>query len=369
MAETEVKFQEIGAERQSNVLNCNRELHQEDSEFIIKNREITQELLLSTFSGAAVSFQDCIFHEKVELRSLTLKESVRFQNCQFCQDLYFYAVKVPKVEIIGSSAGKFLVEKSEISHVKCTNVQIDSLSLSLAKPVDTLLFLQSQFTSVTVKGKIQGELKLQDSELPLLSLENRPEIVLISSQLAQLEIQNYLLRDKDFKEEIQRLFDKKQASSVPITTLLNRKIAVYLALYNAYVQRNLFEETDQVLYRLRILNNYNKQESVKSPLKTLYFRLNGWICRHCFGWGIRISQNILSVACIIVGFTLVYTLLFPLDLPLFSGVLFHLQQSFFLFFNVGNPEDLYGMMGVLEEFIGIFMITVLTGVVVRKLIK
>lgn len=353
--------------------NQTLEIHEigEEEKFFLEGRIIQETFTVQRYSGINIHFKNCIFRKNLKFSSLNLVKEIKFENCIFEKELIFHEVTTPLLEFIGTESYKIkLSGNTSFKNVKFMKSTCTDFLAQNLHELKNFSITFSEIISVKVVSSNGPEsLTINNSTIEFLILSKYPTYANVDSSLKQLEIQNVKFSNNLFKKELKDVFNKKGANKTELPAELLKKMNFNLALYNSFNNRNQFEEADQTLYRVRIINNYYKQATSKTSFDKLYFKIVGFIGQYGFGWGIKISQNILTSFFLILAFAVFYTFRFPLDEKFFITFFHHLTQSTLLFFDAGSPEEYYDIYGAIEEILGIFMITILTGVLVRKIIK
>lgn len=364
----ELNLEKVGTNNFSEPVVFNGEKEQSQI-FHLKNLVIDDELVIRNYNGEKLILENCIFRKNVILKNLHIKKKIDILNSVFEQDLDFYATQTQLLEFSEVENSNISIESSSVKEIKFTGVVSKNFSLIKSEELKSLSLVDCEISAVSLLISISNNIKIANSRIENLVLLKYTQIENIHASLKQLEIKEIQFTDRQFTKELKSIFNNKELNKSGKKAELSRRGDLYLALYNSFIERNQFEEADLMLYRVRILNNYYKQSISKNMYERFTRKIVGVISRFCFGWGIRISQNMLTSCFIIFSFAVFYSFRFPLSENFFFTFSNHLTQSTMLFFDAGEPEEYYGIYGVVEEIIGIFMITVLTGVVVRKIIK
>ncbi|HJI60703.1 MAG TPA: hypothetical protein OIM34_01760 [Ruminococcus bromii] len=108
--------------------------------------------------------------------------------------------------------------------------------------------------------------------------------------------------------------------------------------------------------------------------KALYYTMD-FVLGKMFGWGVKISNTLVTASVTILGFTVLYFYFLYIKLEenkeFASIISMSLTASINRFFNVNevNPMTILPYFDTVEQIVGIVMLTIITGVLVRKIIK
>ena len=365
---------------------------------IKKSSNLGEKVVREAISG---EYKDLVFEDPLCIQDIILsgdQEKLVFDNCEF-RKLSLKKVLGRNVHFINCKIGNFEYYNSGVDALVFERCAVDNVIFNKSKEVKNVRILDSRCGRIDVFNSILklveiismseiGEIKFDYgagvdkiavgmSKIDTLVSDNMPEFDIKSGAI----IQKLQIQAVRFKELWKRYrLEKKEGVAG-----LKRLSMLVLALYSSYIERNMFSESDQCLYILRDVNMYlrikqtgkklNKFGAIAKPLiwlvKMLY-AVAYFTIGKCFGWGIRITNNLISMLVSIFAFSSIYIALSDTDTV--KGVIGDsFMNSLKYFFNLDVVyKDLPSAMlyaAYAESILGIFLLTIITGVVVRKIVK
>ncbi|MCD7768532.1 MAG: hypothetical protein LUH36_00205, partial [Oscillospiraceae bacterium] len=157
---------------------------------------------------------------------------------------------------------------------------------------------------------------------------------------------------------------------------LRHFLSLLLSMYEEFEANKMFAESDVCLYMIRRVNIRIKKTArdknkLRRAFNMAYCSLVQLVIEHCFGWGIRVINNVVTMLCMISAFAVSY---FISALRTASGISPFIcfetaVNRFFLGCVYDDPYQFFLYFDSLESIIGVIMLTVFTGVLVRKIIR
>lgn len=288
-------------------------------------------------------------------------ESVNLFNCRNIVIKFEDCKELKNIEIDGASDSLSISLKSSF----IPNVVIKKSAIVK----DLELSLDSVVKLIDCRGESLQDITINDSCL---------EFLIVKGSISNVRLQNaaYLKRFLIDKFEILNSYLEKlrtdrisyENTSELRSLLLNQKMLLQALLSN-YEKEHRFSEADKCLIELRIVDNLDKKMQGHKFIANISSVVLGTLC----GWGVR-SRNIIFTT---LGIILLFSIFYIVSLTVTNGAfLWHivpqcLSLSFCAFFNLDASEDLEALRGlvVAEEALGIIILTVFTGIIVRKIIR
>ncbi len=346
-------------------------------------------------------YKDLVFEDALCIQDVMLsgeQEKLVFDNCEF-RKLSLKKVLGRHVHFINCKIGVFEYYNSGVDTLVFERSTVDNATFNKNRTLKDVRFLDSrcgridvlnsdmqliEILSMSEIGEIRFEygadvekIAIGMSKIGTLVSDNMPGFDIKSG----VSVQKLQIQVVSFKELWKRYRQEKKEGVAG----LKRLSMLVLALYSSYVERNLFSESDQCLYIMRDVNMYlrirqagkklNKFGAMAKPLiwleKALY-AVAYFTIGKCFGWGIRITNNIISMLVSIFAFSGIYAALSGTDTV--KGVIVDsFMNSLKYFFNLdvvyGDLPSAMLYAAYAESILGIFLLTIITGVVVRKIVK
>lgn len=142
---------------------------------------------------------------------------------------------------------------------------------------------------------------------------------------------------------------------------------IFLAALNQYESDHKYDEADLCLENLRSIECAIKFIESRNIFKKIYYLAENAIVGKALGWGIEIINTLITSAIIILSFAL----LFYYKLSPERSLLGCIKISVGNFFNLNSSQIIEKLcnLDLAEQIVGVIMLTIFTGVIVRKIIK
>lgn len=261
------------------------------------------------------------------------------------------------------------------------NSQISKLGLRGCS-INNLIILKNSATeniSLSEDTKI-GTLDCRDGEIPLLMVnDSHIDYLRINKSIGDLILDNggtldrfSIEQEKALKAFLDNLNKKKKnaAENKSITGKLveiHRQKAIILAALSEYEIEHKFVESDMCLIRLRSIDIAIKKLQTHNIFKKGFYSLEDFIVGTAFGWGVKILNTISTSCVVIVGFAAFFAYQMYGEWSIWKCLRVSVGNFFNLNSTVLYPELL--RVDLAEEIVGVIMLTILTGVIVRKIIR
>lgn len=325
---------------------------------IIENKIFEDELEIYKLKNN-IKFKDCKFKNFIIFKNC--RNKIKFENCEI-HKISFYSIDGEsvfnncKIEILSiedsKKTKKIEFEKSEIQKFVSVNSCIEKLNFQMNSFCDSCEFKKS--------SKVDDFI-ISNSVISKLYSENFIRINIKSNG----KIEKYFTNKIDYqqiREYINSAFKEKNRqhsiSSLKYNYMLTN--AIYLAAKDS----NNFVQSDNCLCFIRKLNSLIYIKENKSIFKKIFGFLNIAILQTVFGWGIKITNNIISAIVVMVIFAILYNNFSKLNF------IQSLEISINRFFNISdNNIKILPIFDTSENIIGIILLAIITSVLVRKIIR
>ena len=258
--------------------------------------------------------------------------------------------KIEKLNIEGCSVGTIILEK---------NTYIDRLSITGDSNVDM----------TDCRDGNMGDVVINNSKVEYIRINHKVGNISLGNgaTLERFSIE----KEHAFKEFTKTLKEKRRAAS---KGTFSEKMAeaqcqksLFLAALSQYESDHKFDEADLCLVNLRSIECAIKCIESKNIFIRLYHFSEKFIVGGALGWGVKIS-NTLSTSVIMM---LVFAAIFYYRLSDERSLLGCVKVSIENFFNLNSSEIIPRLanLDLLEQVVGVIMLTIFTGVIVRKIIK
>lgn len=351
--------------------------------------------------GLSGEYKDLIFEEPICFQDVILsgeQEKLSFVNCEFKKlslkkllgkHIRFNNCKIETFEYFGCDVGTLVFEKCKVGYI----------TFDRNKRIENVKFLETECARIDVFNSSVGIIEIKSlSEIGEIKFEYGSLVEKISAGMSKIgnvisenmpefdigsgaEIGKLQIQIVSFKELWRRYRLEKKEDVAG----LKRLSMLVLALYASFMERNLFSESDQCLYIMRDVNMYLRYKQAGKRLSKFglfakplvwtekaFYMIAYLIVGKCFGWGIRISNNIISMLVSVFAFSGIYAGLSQTT-SVKSIVADSFMNSLKYFFNLdvvyGDLPSTMLYAAYAESILGIFLLTIITGVVVRKIVK
>lgn len=286
-------------------------------------------------------------------------EQVRFFKCDttihyidcFIDKLILDGMsKIDKLNLEGCNVGTVILEKGTV---------IDQISITGDSNVTMIDCRDGDIEDIIINNSKVEYIRI-NHKVGNISLGNGASLERFSIE------KEHAFRDftKTLKEK--RKAVSKGTFSEKIAEALRQK-SIFLAALNQYGEDHKFDEADLCLVNLRSIECAIKRIESKNIFVRLYHIAENFIVGEALGWGVKISNTLLTSAIIM----LIFASVFYFKLSFERGILGCIKVSIENFFNLNSLEVIpkLGNLDLLEQLVGVIMLTIFTGVIVRKIIK
>lgn len=301
-----------------------------------------------------INFKNCNIKKLRVFQSSIL---LNFDECNI-DTLVIESGNEIKIKIEASDFEIISLEKSSrirnISITQESNItKIDSKDAS----IDKILIHSSFVNTVHINHSIGGLELAQGAQLERLSIDNKSDLNLFFKRL--------LKRKKKFSKgnRAQRKIEARHQKQI------------ILAAFNQYEDEHKYQELDMCLVNLRKIDCALKKIDSKNYFQKAFYSTMDFVLGKMFGWGVKISNTLVTASVTILGFAVLYFYFLYIKLEENKGfasiISMSLTASINRFFNLNevNPMTILPYFDTLEQIVGIVMLTIITGVLVRKIIK
>lgn len=352
-------------------ITCRKDI----SSYKIKDRRFERNVTIENIKGNdTLEFENCVFQD-IKLSSINC-ENVHFVNCSIEGELRIYKGKIQNISIRNcQQITRFVLEEGNTPgtetgmQLKVTSSNIGELKIAATR-LKLLDFMDVNSTCAFINFVRGGSVDELKSSCPIekLLVKELPKIVLSKEGKFSLIELEYIDK-KTLRRYEKEIVDFNHNGHMDDDYL--RYKSVVLAAYEAFENKKMFQESDICLFEIRRLGILIKKADKALPMKIGY-SLSQFLIEYCFGWGINIINNVITMLAVITGFSGLYYGIAKMQ----GEVGFHFAKCFEIavnrFFLVGTDEYDYvflSYMDSLESILAVVLITVITGVLVRKIIR
>lgn len=334
--------------------------------------------------GNRLEISNCCFNKFV------VKNQFSDNNKGSLHEIVFKSCVIGTIEIYKCNNIKFVFDNCDgISHGKIDSIEVDQSLVSFMKieksNVQTLSYSKSKVENMwVVNNSSVDKTDCKDSNVSNLNVttSSRIDYLRTNGTIDNLELKEgaYLKRFSiDGYNEL-LTFLKKMRSERTKPAVAETKPAqqhkiwkqkmILLALLSDYEKDHRFSEADKCLIELRSTENMDKRIDGHKFIAGLSYVFLELMC----GWGVKVYNILYSTIAVIILFALLmfYSLFKTLNGVDFCDFLNCLWISFCSFFNLDSNLNINSCMDTLitiEEACGIIILTVFTGMIVRKIIR
>lgn len=286
-------------------------------------------------------------------------EQVRFFNCEtdiHYADCYIDKLildgrsKIAKLDIEGCSVGTIILEKG---------TTIDRLSITGDSNVNMIDCRDGDIGNIVINNSKVEYIRI-NHKVGNISLGN-------GASLERFSIE----KEHAFKEFTKALKEKRKIAS---KGTFSEKIAeaqcqksIFLAALSQYGSDHKFDEADLCLVNLRSIECAIKRIESRNIFIKAYHIAENFIVGGALGWGVKISNTLLTAVIMMLVFASIFYYKISDERSLLGCVKVSIEN----FFNLNSSEIIprLGNLDLLEQIVGVIMLTIFTGVIVRKIIK
>ena len=311
------------------------------------------------------NIENCDF-EKLQFKNLHSENCITFKNCRINQlriyggqlTISFDHCSVKLMETNQSHLSKLLIEntnitnisieeKSEVIDFEITSSDVETIDFKDSQVENILLTESSLIRLIHVNGKINSLTIHQGAHLEMFSIEEKSELERFLSNLP---------------------FNCRNESSKQRTALNNAK-DICLAAYKRYDEEKKYQEMDLCLIKLRKAENRLHRKNAKTPISKFTYFIQNVVVGEMFGWGVSFHNIFFTASGIIAAFAAIYCVLLSEQYENRRILIIAcIWQSLNRFFGVNDIEAL-SYFDTFESIIGVIIMTIVTGVLARKIIR
>lgn len=307
---------------------------------------------LSEIGCPNVRFINCTIKGEIIIYQGKL-EQVIFRECNqigriILEDLNDIYRNKPKLKIVASNVDELKIIDSKLDRIVFDDVDSHCNSISFLK--------SGGVETINISCHVDC---IYTRELPEIVLSKEGKIDTI--ELERINKKTLLKYEKNTRDNNG---DKYLEDD------FERYKSVVVASYESFENRKMFIESDICLFEIRRLGIIIKKCN-KNVAKKAFYSIVKLFAENCFGWGIRIINNIITTLSIITGFACIY---FGISYRYEKGLDFAkcFEISINRFFIIGAKEyerTFLPFLDSIESIMGVILLTVITGVLVRKIIR
>lgn len=343
---------------------------------LITNLKFPGEVLLdrTKTQKTKLIFEHCIF-DTISIKNETpdLLRRIEFIDC-----------RIGKINVFRSTTSVVLIE-SEADEITVNQTQLDKLRFERSKIHEVSLEEQSHLKQFMVadcceidlidekEAKIE-RLTVNSSQIRMIRIHDMLECLELSerSTLERFEIDNKLTLMNFVRLEDERLKKIWRGTRSQREVELRYQIQITLAAYNQYNDENRFFEMDIFLHRLRRLSCVLNFIEASSLPRKFHYMIEYLLIGVVLGWGVNILNTVITSFVTICIFAALYLSKFiEMTNTLGKAIELSFETSVVRFFCL-DPNETYHLLehcDPLEQLIGVIMLTILTGVIARKIIR
>lgn len=317
-----------------------------------------------------VKFKDCRI-KQLEIKNIS-GYVLNFQNSNI-ERLLFYKGDFKKVSFSSTNIHETIFEEVKIeSNIEFRDSQIELLIFTDFKEkvdlkfytertnINNLKIRRMEMVDIEINSAIVGS--IESLKMPQCCIKNKGRL----DELYIEELEDGQIRDIVKASNLQLTGGKKNISNIEKSNL-----SMMLALNKAYDNRKKYSEMDDCLYNIRNMECKLKIKKEKKLYQKCRYVIYYIILGKMFGWGINILNNIMTMIVTILLFGILNCKYYEGSEQWFWPRVFRCMQiSVNRFFNIMDIEiETLQKFASVQVICGIVMITIMTGVLVRKIIR
>lgn len=283
------------------------------------------------------------------------------------------------IDINANTLYLFQIDISEQAQLAIKDSRVNEITLDELKLINTAI----NFSSTLGENIYLRKCKLDHSELSF-------EQVILNSMFgvkncnyinSEIDISTVSCPNFDIEPEFIDFILMQHSANHVHNKQIEKHIKTLILLKNKFAKEHRYDLEDRIFYLLKNVESgfkIKRNQWWKKPFLYITYLLQRWM----FGWGVRLRNPIISASVIIAFYALVYYISF--DLHETNRHIEYLGEkligfngagvfSLLAFFGQHADTKIYGNVPVqliLTEFIlGVIMITVSVGILIRKLVR
>lgn len=356
----------------SNPIKCEKKI----ANYKIRNRQFSRSVEIKDIKAKdgsdALEFENCIF-SNIKLSEINCSD-IRFINCRIQGELRIYQGKIKRIIIRGCEhIGRIVLEDLNKNIQDEPDVKVTASDISELKVIDTNLSkivfddVYSNCGTITFIKRGGVDSINVSCHIGCIVIKELPSIVLTKEgKIDSIELEC-------IDKRTLRKYEKSTRDNNGDKHLeddFERYKSIVLATYESFERRKMFAESDICLFEIRRLGIII-QKCTRSFAKKMFYNLVKFFAEDCFGWGIKIMNNIVTMFVVVMGFAGLYSVI---SLKCDKGMNFEkcFEIALNRFFLIGADEfeqSFLPYLDSIESIIGVILLTVITGVLVRKIIR
>lgn len=293
-----------------------------------------------------------------------------FKECKIEQVRFFQCIV--KIQLVDCFIEKLFVDGgSNISEINIQGCTINNIIIEKNSSIN--LISVNEDTKIETFDSRDGSisvLKVNSSHIGFLRINKTIGDILLSNggSLDRFAIE----QDNSLKSFFDTLNNKRK--SVSSKNSLTGKLAearcqkaIILAALSEYEIEHRFYEADLCLIRLRSIDIAIKKLQSSNSVKIMLYTFEYFLIGIAFGWGVKIYNTIVTSCVVMLLFAVFYLYKMLNEWNIWKCIRISIGNFFNLNSTVLYPELL--RVDLAEEIVGVIMLTILTGVIVRKIIR
>ncbi len=332
------------------------------------------EIAYSKTEGKDLVFKNCIFDTlSIKNERAEQLQEIRFVHCRINTVRFFRSDVTIVIE--SSQIQSFMLDYCNIPKFKTENSEIKNISFGSSSKTNEVLILNDSYVGkfTNIDAEI-NTLELHSSHMGSLHIDDAVQLLEIKEGAV---LERFFIDNKEeLKQFLKTLQSRQQAlrgGTVSQKAVeLKHQHQIMIAAHDQYADENRFQEMDMCLVRLRKINCRLNSLSTNNPVKKAGYLIESLVLGTMFGWGVQIINSLITSLAIIAAFALIHFCVLRDSIGNnLQCIQVSLMASVNRFFNANeiDPVPILGQFDTLEQIIGVIILTILTGVIARKIIR
>lgn len=285
-----------------------------------------------------------------QVRFFKCETTIKYADCFVEKLVLDGGSKIENLTLEGCTVGTIILEKGTV---------LDHLSISGDSNVNMIDSRDGDINNVVINNSKVEYIRI-NHKVGDISIGN-------GSLLERFSIE----KEDAFKEFTKTLREKRKIAQKGTFTEkmaeAQRQKTIFLAALNQYTSDHKFDEADLCLVNLRGIECAIKRIESRYKIIKAYHVAEYFILGKAFGWGVKIVNTLITSAIMMLLFAFLFYFKLSFEKSLPSCIKVSIEN----FFNLNSSEIIpqLGNLDLLEQLVGVIMLTIITGVIVRKIIK
>lgn len=345
---------------------------------VISDRKYSGTVILkdAVTDVASLCVKNCIFDE------LCIKDEEQSE----ISDFHFEQCHIGRLHLFQSNISLSLVQ-CRIDILIVEGCEMPLLKMEASAVTDAIILEKnSRINQISVsQDSAVCKIDSKDAEINRISIHSSVvDCIRVNHSIGEILLNEGAMLERfsiEHKEDLDRFLKglskqrrklRKSSKNKKILEAKHQK-QIVLAAFNQYDEEHRYQELDLCLVYLRKIDCALKRMESRNIFGKIAYAAEDFVMGKMFGWGVKISNTIVTTLATISGFAALYFYFLyckAAETITWSAALWKaVYMSVNRFFNVAEEMTILPHFDTAEQITGVILLTIITGVLVRKIIK